>query len=65
MMGCEMLTIQNLEKTTNPFGAFFNQIKDLTVNQFIEYLEKMDRYDVIDDTIALMGKLNQIHMHSL
>lgn len=55
LMGCEMLTIQNLEKTPNPFGALVNQAKDLTVNQLIEYLEKMDRYDVVDDTIALMG----------
>ena len=54
-MGCEMLTVQNLEKTSNPCGALINQAKNVTVNQLIEYLEKMDRYDVVDDTIALMG----------
>ena len=54
-MGCDMLTIQNLEKTSNPFAGLINQAKDLTANQFIEFLEKMDRYDVVDDTIALMG----------
>ena len=50
-----MLTIQNLEKTSNPFAGLINQAKNLTANQFIEFLEKMDRYDVVDDTIALMG----------
>lgn len=50
-----MLTIQNLEKTSNPFAGLINQAKDLTANQFIEFLEKMDRYDVVDDTIAMMG----------
>lgn len=64
MMGCETLVIQNLEKTSNPFGALVNQVKGLTVNQLIEYLEKMDRYDVIDDTIALMGNFNQIHLQT-
>lgn len=54
-MELDMLTIQNLEQTPNPFGALINQAKDLTVNQLIEFLEKMDRYDVVDDTIALMG----------
>ena len=54
-MGCDMLTIQNLEKTSNPFAGLINQAKDLTANQFIEFLEKMDRYDVVDDTIAMMG----------
>ena len=54
-MGCDMLTIQNLEKTSNPFAGLINQAKNLTANQFIEFLEKMDRYDVVDDTIALMG----------
>jgi hypothetical protein len=50
-----MLVIQNLEKTSNPFAGLISQVKDLTANQLIEYLEKMDRYDVVDDTIALMG----------
>ncbi len=55
MMGCDMLIIQNLEKTSNPFAGLISQAKDLTAIQLIEYLEKMDRYDVVDDTIALMG----------
>ena len=55
LMGCEMLTIQNIEKTSNPCGALISQAKNVTVNQLIEYLEKMDRYDVVDDTITLMG----------
>ncbi len=50
-----MLIIQNLEKTSNPFAGLINQAKDLTANQLIEYLEQIDRYDVVDDTIALMG----------
>ncbi|XP_046636987.1 myeloid differentiation primary response protein MyD88-like [Daphnia pulicaria] len=54
LMGCDMLVIQNLEKTSNPFAGLISQVKDLTANQLIEYLEKMDRYDVVDDTIALM-----------
>ncbi len=52
-----MLTVQNLEKSSNPCGALINQAKSFTVNQLIEFLEKMDRYDVVDDTIALMGNL--------
>lgn len=50
-----MLMVQNLEQSSNPCGALISQAKSFTVNQLIEFLEKMDRYDVVDDTIALMG----------
>lgn len=51
-----MLIIQNLERDRDPFFSLIIQAKDLTANKLLEYLEKMDRYDVVDDTIALMGK---------
>ena len=52
-----MLQVQNLERPgLDPFKELLKTGgKDLTVNQFVELLEKMDRYDVVDDTIALMG----------
>lgn len=55
-MGVDMLIIQNVERTSNPFGSLISQAKNLTANKLLEYLEKMDRYDVIDDTITVMGK---------
>ncbi|KAI9562755.1 hypothetical protein GHT06_010209 [Daphnia sinensis] len=54
LMGVDVLVIQNLERTSNPFGNLISQVKNLTANKLIEYLEQMDRYDVIDDTIAVM-----------
>lgn len=55
-LGCGMLQVQNLERPgMNPFKELLKiGGKDLTVNRFVEFLEKMDRYDVVDDTIALM-----------
>ncbi|XP_057367721.1 uncharacterized protein LOC130688721 isoform X2 [Daphnia carinata] len=54
LMGVDVLIIQNLERTSSPFASLISQAKNLTANKLIEYLEKMDRYDVIDDTIAVM-----------
>jgi hypothetical protein len=58
-IGCDVLQVQNLERPgMNPFKELLKiGGKDLTVNRFVEFLEKMDRYDVVDDTIALMGTL--------
>lgn len=55
---CNMLTIQNFERLPNPFMAlvsYINQKNDVPVYRLIQFLESMDRFDVIDDTIALMG----------
>lgn len=56
-IGFDSLTIQNLERQRNPCEAVVCQAPtSLTVKSIIEFLEKMDRYDVVDDSIALMGK---------
>lgn len=56
-LGLDSLAIQNLERERNPCEAAIRQAPgNLTVKGIIEFLEKMDRFDVVDDTIALMGK---------
>ena len=52
----DVFTIQNLEKSSNPFVSLIRKIPpDVPVSRLIQHLEILDRYDVIDDTIALMG----------
>ena len=52
-----MLTIQNFGNHQDPFMALFqHSLKNLSVHEVVTILEKMDRYDIIDDTQSLLGK---------
>jgi len=54
LIGIDMLAIQNFESQSDPFKALFHHsLKNLTVLEVIAIFEKMDRYDIIDDTQAL------------
>ena len=57
LFGCDALSVQNMEASANPFVTLMNQprVKEIPVYRLIQFLEMMDRYDAIDDTIALMG----------
>lgn len=56
MFNLDVLTIQTLESSSNPFVGLIRKIPpDVPVYRLIQFLETLDRYDVIDDTIALMG----------
>ena len=57
LIGIDMLAIQNFESQSDPFKALFHHsLKNLAVLEVITIFEKMDRYDIIDDTQALFGK---------
>lgn len=60
-MGCDALTVQNLERQPNPFATLILQnLGNFLVSDLITVLQKMDRYDVVDDTLPLIGTLYSV-----
>ena len=57
-MGCDsQLYLELSHKHPNPTAALFKLNSNLPIYEFIQTLELMDRFDVIDDTVQLMGLL--------
>ena len=60
-MGCDILFIQSIETHTNPFASLIKEnASNFQVSDLLNILEVIDRFDVMDDTIKLIGNVKHV-----
>jgi hypothetical protein len=62
-MGCDILFIQSIEIHTNPLASLIKEnASNFQISDLLTILEEIDRFDVIDDTIKLIGNVKHVNM---